>query len=146
MHAHSGLHTHTMPCYLSCSNYTAGANRGCNFVSMLKKMNVFLCVCVCPWLNVCSLCAWVRLCEADHSVEGSRLLPPCSVKGRAVKESSSESESSSGSQIKLKLLPSTVTPETGAGSSSESQSVSGSSFKCMFEHIKGDEVQLISHA
>lgn len=95
---------------------------------------------------MCSLCAWVRLCEADRSVEGGRLLPPCSVKGRAVKESSSESESSSGSQIKLKLLPSAVTPETGAGSSPELQSVSGSSFKCTFEHIKRDEVQLISHA
>lgn len=66
-------------CYLSCSNYAAVVNWGCNFVSMLKKMNV--CVSVCSWLFICSLCAFVKLSEADHcaSVEGSSLLAPAAL-------------------------------------------------------------------
>lgn len=61
-------------CYLSCCNYAAGVNWGCNLVSMLKKVNV--CVSVAPWLLICSLCAFVKLSEANHcaSVEGSSRL------------------------------------------------------------------------
>lgn len=119
---HTHTNTDTLLCYLSCSNYTAGANRGCNVVTSLRR---WMCSCdhdctyaACvPGLSFVKQISVLQWREADCWI-------PIAKRREQWGKSSSEPDSSSGSWYQTEIHPSTVTvSKKRNGSESEALSV-----------------------